>query len=83
MTTYWTPQGVHSQLRTHVSVNLTKGKGFHVQRFRGGLVFKAHILCVALNSRLESIKEEKKVLCDALRVAFRLGLRVIHLVRPT
>ena len=33
----------------------------NVQRFRGGLVFKAHRLCVSLNSRLESEsnKEEK------------------------
>jgi len=31
-----------------------------VQRFRGGLVFKAHRLCVSLNSRLESNKEEGK-----------------------
>jgi len=30
------------------------------QRFRGGLVFKAHRLCVSLNSRLESKKEEEK-----------------------
>ena len=30
------------------------------QRFRGGLVFKAHRLCVSLNSRLESNNEEKK-----------------------
>ena len=29
-----------------------------MQRFRGGLVFKAHRLCVSLNSRLESNKEE-------------------------
>jgi len=29
----------------------------NVQRFRGGLVFKAHRLCVSLNSRLESNKE--------------------------
>ena len=29
-------------------------------RFRGGLVFKAHRLCVSLNSRLESNKEEGK-----------------------
>jgi len=28
-------------------------------RFRGGLVFKAHRLCVSLNSRLESHKEEE------------------------
>jgi len=32
-----------------------------VQRFRGGLVFKAHRLCVSLNSRLESNKEEERV----------------------
>jgi len=29
-----------------------------VQRFRGGLVFKAHRLCVSLNSRLESDKKK-------------------------
>ena len=28
--------------------------------FRGGLVFKAHRLCVSLNSRLEGNKEEEK-----------------------
>ena len=32
----------------------------NVQRFRGGLVFQAHRLCVSLNSRLESNKEEEK-----------------------
>jgi len=32
-----------------------------VQRFRGGLVFKADRLFVSLNSRLESNKEEEKV----------------------
>ena len=32
-----------------------------MQRFRGGLVFKAHRLCVSLNSRLESNKEEERV----------------------
>ena len=32
----------------------------NVQRFRGGLVFKAHRLCVSLNSRRESNKEEEK-----------------------
>jgi len=40
------------------------GNGFsfdkpNVQRFPGGLVFKALRLCVSLNSRLESNKEEK------------------------
>jgi len=32
----------------------------NVQRFRGGLVFKAHRLCVSLNSGLESNKEEEE-----------------------
>jgi len=32
-----------------------------VQRFRGGLVFKAHRLYVPLKSRLESNKEEEEV----------------------
>jgi len=32
-----------------------------VQRFRGGLVSKAHRLCATLNSRLGSNKEEEKV----------------------
>ena len=32
----------------------------NVQRFRGGLVFKAHRHCASLNSRLESNKEEEK-----------------------
>ena len=31
-----------------------------MQRFRGGLVFKAHRLCVSLNSRLDSNEEEEK-----------------------
>jgi len=32
-----------------------------VKRFRGGLAFKAHRLCVSLTSRLESNKEEEEV----------------------
>ena len=32
----------------------------NVQRFRGGLVFNADRLCVSLNSRLESNKEEEE-----------------------
>ena len=32
----------------------------NVQRFRGGLVYKAHRLCVSLNSGLESNKEEEE-----------------------
>ena len=31
-----------------------------MQRFRSGLVFKAHRLCLSLNSRLESHKQEKE-----------------------
>ena len=33
----------------------------NVQRFRGGLAFKAHRLCASHNSRLESNKEEEKI----------------------
>ena len=36
----------------------------NVQRFQGGLVFKAHRLCVSLNSRLESNKEEEEQGCQ-------------------
>ena len=39
----------------------------NVQRFRVGLVFKAHRLWVSLNSRLESNKEEEKVQQSSLR----------------
>ena len=35
-----------------------------MQRFRGGLVFKAHRLCVTLNTRLERNKEEEKARPD-------------------
>ena len=39
----------------------------NVQRFRGGLVFKAHRLFVSLNSRLESNKEEEEeIQCSSL-----------------
>ena len=31
-----------------------------MQRFRGGLVFKAHRLCASLNSRLASTDEEEE-----------------------
>jgi len=54
--------------RTHVPpyaseqlkwLNCSGGVGVrNVQRFRGGLVFKANRLCVSLNSRLESKTEE-------------------------
>jgi len=36
----------------------------NVQRFRGGLVFKAHRLCVSLNSRLASNKGEEEAWSD-------------------
>jgi len=38
-------------------------------RFRGGLVFEAHRLCVSLNSRLEVDKEE-----DLVVVVGQVGL---------
>jgi len=42
-----------------ISGDRREERGRNVQRFRGGLVFKAHRLCVSLNSRLESNKEEE------------------------
>ena len=36
-----------------------EGPAANIQWFRGGLVVKAHRLCVSLNSRLESNKEEE------------------------
>jgi len=53
------------------------GSTLHVQRFRGGLVFKAHRLCVSLNSRLGSNKEEEEgsaLLAPRNRVAERACL---------
>jgi len=38
-----------------------RSREHRVQRFRRGLVSKAHRLCVSLNSRLESHKEEEEV----------------------
>jgi len=43
-----------------------------MQRFRGGLVFKAHRICVSLNSRLESNNEEEKKWSHA---------RIMHITR--
>jgi len=45
-----------------------------VQRFQGGLVFKAHILCVSLNSRLESNKAEEGYRTERESVDERLDL---------
>ena len=52
-----------SQVPTYVEDRgawLRREGSTYVQRFRGGLVFEAHRLCVSLNSRLESNKEEEK-----------------------
>ena len=38
----------------------------NMQRFRGGLVFESHRLCVSLNSRPEGNKEEKKKIDSGL-----------------
>ena len=46
-----------------------------MQRFRGGLVFKANRLCVSLNYRLESNTEEKKKF-DGLDVRQRLDMHL-------
>jgi len=50
------PQTPHVNLR----IGGQPERGRDVQRFRGGLVFKVHRLCVSLNSRLESNKEEER-----------------------
>jgi len=42
-----------------------------VARFRGGLVFKSHRLCVSLDSRLESNKEEEEE--EVARWASQIG----------
>jgi len=69
-----------SHTRTHSHTHLTRSlpAGLDVthrlraRRFRGGLVFKAHRLCVSLNSRLESNKEEGLDVTHRLRT--RTGL---------
>ena len=50
----------------------------NVQWFRGGLVFKAHRLCVSLYSRLESTKEEEQQEDAQVREAFYLCLARVH-----
>ena len=52
-----------------------------MQRFRGGLVFKAHRLYVSLNSRLESNKEEKEEDEDRRSVPVVRGVKAGSLVR--
>ena len=49
----------------------------NVQRFRGGLVFKAHRLCVSLNSRLDSNTEqgEKAMLNSKQWAGLRVGVQ--------
>ena len=56
----------------------------NVQRSRGGLVFKAHRLCVSLNSRLESNKEEEEPSGGAARAgtAPRRAHRAPRRARP-
>ena len=46
----------------------------NVRRFRGGLVFKAHRLCVSLNSRLQGNQEEEEdsSFVDVLRGRLRV-----------
>ena len=43
------------------------------QRFRDGLVFKAHRLCLSLNPRLEGNKEKDEVLCGSTRSSVVAG----------
>ena len=57
------PQGNETQASWREAIQEEEGGHiFHrnVQRFRGGLVFKAQRLCVSLNSRLESNEGKEK-----------------------
>jgi len=54
----WSVDDWQALVDQHATVLLPR----NVQRFRGGLLFKVHRLCVSLNSRLESNKEEQEVL---------------------
>ena len=49
-----------------------------MQRFRGGLVFKAHRLCVSLTSRLESNKEEECQVSKAPLATRSCPSRMLH-----
>ena len=55
----------------------------NVQRFRSGLVFKAHRLCVSLNSRLKSNEEEEETVIGrpfaSGQGATRMGLKTSEL----
>jgi len=60
------PKVLHPQLRAQVFLPpptprlLCPPTQGSVQRFRDGLVFKAHRLCASLKSRFESNKEEEE-----------------------
>ena len=53
----------------------------NVQRFRGGLVFKAHRLCVSLNCRLESNREEEELPNDNNTTRLRFSNRGVSICR--
>ena len=52
----------------------------NVKRFRGGLVFQAHRLCVSLNSRLGSNKEEEENRRDRIRLGQRTCIPLLMLI---
>jgi len=54
----WAPRAPSGCPRAAVASALSASPP--VQRFRGGLVCKVHRLCISLNSRLESNKEEEE-----------------------
>ena len=55
----------------------------NVQRFRGGLVFKAHRLCASLSSRLESNTEDEEGFDTAARAANVARVRVTAYIRQS
>ena len=103
-------QDFHYKLNVHLCLNVfydvpkfTRTEVGHdpqrlrnVLRFRVGLVFKAHRLCVSLNSRPESNKEEEEEDSDLVDIVGLPGvlheppeplpcrlLRVVHLPTPS
>jgi len=51
-----------------------------LQRVRGGLLFEAHVLCVSLNSRLESHKEEEQEEEEELEIPLSDRLACVNLI---
>ena len=53
--------------RLSAKTSTVSGRYADVQRFRGGFVSKAHILCITLDSRLESNEERQDAWITLIR----------------